>query len=251
MCALKNLTTHNNGSCFPWDMPTIQKDTPLCDGYRAYQFYKAYKSYKPLEDPNCDCLPDCEKTTFKSEIATVRLRDEMICNYISSDFSPPLDTEYGSPAAMGAWRFNGGLPSMYHRDYVYARLIDPDERKLVRFSKWGRDDKYFEQLCYERYSSFYAYLIVQIREPNVVQVARNVKVTFSEKLGIAGGTIGLFTGLSFISVIEIGYWLIRFVLERIWGISKANKPNDVVAIETGEEDTNRQTPKAWTITMDD
>lgn len=109
----------------------------------------------------------------------------------------------------------------------------------------------WEEICINRIPKDYAVLIVKIKDANMMQIVRNVKLSFAEKLGIAGGTIGLFTGLSFISVIEIGYWLIRFVLERIWGISKANKPNDVVAIETGEEDTNRQTPKAWTITMDD
>ncbi len=71
----------------------------------------------------------------------------------------------------------------------------------------------------------------------MVQVIQNVKVGFSEKLGIAGGTIGLFSGLSLVSVVEVAYWIIRAILEMITKFIRQ------LAKKGDEEDKNSQ--EAW------
>lgn len=72
-------------------------------------------------------------------------------------------------------------------------------------------------------------LTVQITEPTVMRIEKDVISTFTDQLGVIGdqilcclgyltltiqiftlgGTIGLFTGLSLISVAEALYWMIK------------------------------------------
>ena len=51
------------------------------------------------------------------------------------------------------------------------------------------------------------------------RVVRGVRATDSEKIAIIGGTLGLFTGISFISLIEIVFWVVRAVNVKVyeWG----------------------------------
>ena len=57
-----------------------------------------------------------------------------------------------------------------------------------------------------------------IKEPTMIQLVKDVKLTFEDKLGIFGGTIGVFTGISFITMIEIAYWLIILVIGKYGNI---------------------------------
>ena len=47
---------------------------------------------------------------------------------------------------------------------------------------------------------------VVLDSPYVGVVEKDVRVTWTEKFGMLGGTIGLFTGMSFISFMECFYW---------------------------------------------
>ncbi len=81
----------------------------------------------------------------------------------------------------------------------------------------------------------------------MLEIVKDIKVTFPDILGTvgeyinllkiclirinlfishSGGTIGLFTGLSLISVVEIFYWIYRYVIILIVNASSANNfPN--------------------------
>ena len=72
-----------------------------------------------------------------------------------------------------------------------------------------------KNVCHDRINRDHALLRIVINDPNVMQVVKSIRVSFGDKLGIAGGTIGLFTGLSLISVFETVYWFIRWLKEMI------------------------------------
>ena len=175
------------------------------------------EDYQAAEDPNCDCLPDCEKVTYKTEVSIVNLRADLTCNADNYARAPSMKSDYSSIHSLVYVR-DIALPGTRHRQF-YDRLTN-DKFKLV-------DNEFYENIiCRKMMTEQYALVIVQIRDPNLVQVIQNVKVTFSEKLGIAGGTVGLFTGLSFISVVEIIYWLLKFLWERIKVLKNMNKPTN-------------------------
>ncbi len=42
-----------------------------------------------------------------------------------------------------------------------------------------------------------------------MQIKRHFKASFSDRLGVIGGTLGLFTGISIISMVEAGFWFLK------------------------------------------
>ncbi len=233
MCALKNMTSHNNITCIPWDMPTLNDDIPVCNGHQTYKFFQAFKEYIPAKDPNCQCLPDCEKITYQIEQSNQRFREENMCDVTQDDITPSLLSDYDPIVTVMVIR-DIASPAIRLRN-VYDQLVAPDH-ELVRYDNILWQLNHWTKHCMKKVSKQYAYLIVQIREPNMVQVIYNVKVSFSEKLGIAGGTIGLFTGISLISVIEAAYWIIRGFIEAINKIVKSLNVNKVKNEEDAAHD---------------
>ena len=51
-----------------------------------------------------------------------------------------------------------------------------------------------------------------------------MRVSTFDKLSLIGGTMGLFTGISIITLIEIIYWMVRFIFfvlrKKLWKNSK-------------------------------
>ena len=58
-----------------------------------------------------------------------------------------------------------------------------------------------------------AKITMEISEPTVTNVQRDIKVTFVDQLGTIGGTLGLFCGLSIVSLLELVYYLLLSVTQ--------------------------------------
>ena len=83
------------------------------------------------------------------------------------------------------------------------------------------------KICRSAYKNNVAKVTLQIAEANVLQIKQDIRVTFTDKLGVigekmksycanilqlgiiflSGGTLGLFTGASLISLVEAIYWI--------------------------------------------
>ena len=50
---------------------------------------------------------------------------------------------------------------------------------------------------------------------SLTQVERDVKITLEGQLGVIGGTMGLFTGFSILSGVEIVYYIVKYFLARL------------------------------------
>ena len=103
-------------------------------------------------------------------------------------------------------------------DLAYCRHIAKEAGMMENWTP--------SEVCRERIPRDHALLRIVINDPNVLQIVKSMRVSFGEKLGIAGGTIGLFTGLSLISVIETVYWFTRLVKETLetYGRKRHHKP---------------------------
>ena len=59
---------------------------------------------------------------------------------------------------------------------------------------------------------------------SLLQVERDVKITLEGQLGVIGGTMGLFTGFSILSGVEIVYYIVKYFLARLrFRINQAEK----------------------------
>jgi hypothetical protein len=66
-------------------------------------------------------------------------------------------------------------------------------------------------LCYQFVEKFIAMVSVENPTSSVAKSAREPRVTFMDQLGTIGGTLGLFTGMSLLSMIEIVFFLYAFL----------------------------------------
>ena len=66
-------------------------------------------------------------------------------------------------------------------------------------------------LCYQFVEKFIAMVSVESPTSTVAKSAREPRVTFMDQLGTIGGTLGLFTGMSLLSMIEILFFLYAFL----------------------------------------
>ena len=49
--------------------------------------------------------------------------------------------------------------------------------------------------------------------PIITQIKLELRTSVFDMISAIGGTLGLFTGISVITFVEIGYWIVRFFLE--------------------------------------
>ncbi len=211
LCMIEYLSI--NGNCTPWDHIPMSPDVTICDGLNAYKFARAAMEYDPNQDEHCQCLPDCESVTFATEISTVSFDDDILCT--STSHADTAGVTFGNV---------GSFPKIINsRDVLHESMR---RRRLYELVKVGDavsrtgdvhnlffDQDGFDRHCREHLSKEHAILTVTMRDPNMLQIVKSTKFTFADRLGIAGGTIGLFTGLSLISIVEIAYWIIIWIVE--------------------------------------
>ena len=201
--------------CVPWDIPTLnvkdQAEIPLCDGVLAYKYQRMQESYDASNDPQCDCLPDCEYVSYSVETSIYPLNPNIHCE----------DDGYDLSLANVMLAREMDIPGMDFFQYVQDFFSDAwlevenfEEFYDVRHEGVNRDKEIFNN-CVDRLNKEHAVLHIVIKEPTFLKIVQNIRVGFADKLGIAGGTIGLFTGLSLISVVETGYWITRWLMERM------------------------------------
>lgn len=117
-------------------------------------------------------------------------------------------------------------------------LCAPNSRPAFE-KKFGISKQLGTMICELAFNHDIAKLTIEIAQPRVVEVVKDNKVTFPDILGtigelacyvknltlfnlwkmdcmFSGGTIGLFTGLSLISVIEIFFWIYKTIKEYLW-----------------------------------
>ena len=56
---------------------------------------------------------------------------------------------------------------------------------------------------------------VTFNSPMLLQITRDVKINFVGKLSAIGGNLGLFTGFSIMSFVELMYWFVKIVYTTI------------------------------------
>jgi hypothetical protein len=67
-------------------------------------------------------------------------------------------------------------------------------------------------LCRNFISNFVALVSVESPTDSITKSAREIRVTLIDQIGTVGGTLGLFTGMSILSMVEIGFFLVKFVM---------------------------------------
>jgi hypothetical protein len=133
---------------------------------------------------------------------------------------------------MDLWKSTGSVLTWLHKQF----LSDSSVAITSQEAEDGIELGLSKQICASTFKHDIAHMTLYIPRPKVLEVVQDKKVTFADMLGIVGevyipenqcfggnlptclicilgGTIGLFTGLSLLSVIEIIYWVYRTVVD--------------------------------------
>ena len=186
--------------CIPWDM--VRNDSQhgfeLCDSGGNGCFWKKMGSFKDygLFDSKCFCLSDCENVKY-SQFATLKPLDMEVC-------TNPSDLSY----------FLGSVSSvkLNQEALILSKMLVPmknvsDFDKIVDKIMQNHDEK----ICEKIKTKDRATIEIRLEGPTFMTLKRSKRVTFVDKLGSIGGTLGLFSGFSLLAIVELIHWIFKII----------------------------------------
>ena len=75
-------------------------------------------------------------------------------------------------------------------------------------------------LCHKMVETDMAVVKVRLATETYAESRQRIKMKLADKVASFGGTLGLFTGMSFLSIIEIAFWIAKGANRLIKGYSK-------------------------------
>ena len=206
--------------CTPWYYRNNITTVPICDMFGGYCFNKIMSTRKFYKRcPNC--LEDCNGVQLSWEKTFRPLNVEIICRRGSM---------------LHEYLLKSTKQHFSHDHYI--RLTTGDKEKIAQqfiyldnTMKNGNESDHYVTLCKDFVKKYVAIVTVETPTDEITKTLRDLKVTWMDKIGIIGGTLGLFTGVSMISIIPI----ITKIYKMIGGCKNENK--DEKCEEQGFSDT--------------
>lgn len=194
--------------CFPWHFPKpIGKQFPICTFYGNHCFNAKFKNLTYMTN-HCPCLPGCNSINYEYQIDSVRkFSDSEVM-----DFCP----WYSEKDLM---KIHGWYSTEYIYDDDISALMELKHNASYDFSP----DNHVMSICRKYIRSEYARITIRIDGSSYLRRVQSLKHGDADKFAIIGGTLGLFTGFSFIVIFELFYWIVLTIQRVFTYVSKSNK----------------------------
>ena len=88
---------------------------------------------------------------------------------------------------------------------------------------WGRDDTLGLESCQNYIQNNYARIKIRVDGSSYLKRLQSLKHGDADKFAIIGGTLGLFTGFSFIVIFKLIYWIIVTIKKVIMFLTNNNQ----------------------------
>ena len=221
MCLLRNLS--KTQPCIPWNIQNINNNVTLCHGRQSTLYFSALDAYSPKNDPHCNCPPDCEKISFIIDTAFIPVNIDKDCLGYAGGGQEVPETPYTKRSFHTVWERSIVLSSWLNRHFIEHLENNIVDDILIRSFSYGMfyQSLNHTSLCRRLSLENNVYIIMYVKEPTMIQLIKDVRLSLADKLGIFGGTIGVFTGISFITLIELVYWMIVAILSKFKAMRKA------------------------------
>ena len=138
-----------------------------------------------LSNPDDACLPSCKETKYSLRRVSFKSIDHMM-SILSAVY---------------------GVKDTSVHDHLFANKTGIDLLNLVQF------ETDVDAVSRKRFEKM-AFVDIGFGTSDYRLITRDVKATFFDKLSLIGGTLGLYTGFSVVSLIEIVFWLGKWFQER-------------------------------------
>lgn len=190
--------------CVPWYFPKNNTATArLCDPWEATAFKQLMSNISDVDCP--DCLPDCTATVYSASVTAAPFRR---CDYKNlgtsqlCNFDDATDPPIWAQQVMRQYEYENGA-----RPPKIAGL-NSNIRKFYDARASGKPVFTYDQnLAYDAYQKDIALVTFFFESTTVFEYSREVRMTTIQYISQMGGLLGLCMGFSFISFIEILYFL--------------------------------------------
>ena len=159
---------------------------------------------------------------------------EALCDFNNDESKGTIDM------ALREWhRTNSHVTHWYNMVARYLSwgrnpFFNPDVFNFEPSDKWefyyGLPKKDAQEMCKTVYKETIAKVTIEILDPMVLQIKKDIRTTFTQQLGAVGrnidarlnlntphsfsfqgGTLGLFTGASIVSLVELLFWIYKVI----------------------------------------
>ena len=207
----KTVREDQNKGCNPWFYPVTNKFVAnSCDPWDTKDFQKYFNN---LPDNECShCLPDCTSTVYETRISTAPFRKcdhtnlgvSRLCDFENDDMVPAM---WRQQVQDEYFTLMGDIPN-----YVASkspkmsstRQFVPSQSKLESLAL---KDYRIRNPTYEAFKNDIAIANFYFDKSTIIRFIRAPRMTWTDYISQIGGILGLAIGFSFLSLIEIIYWI--------------------------------------------
>ena len=173
-CAIKHAMSVCK--CLPWYYPNNFTKTPICEMFGANCFDIILSDERYYKKCNETCLEDCKGTSYVILPYKEKIDYQEVCE-------KPL-----------FWNIVQG----WSKSYDVIRLFEN-----LTMGKPLYDGKGMIKLCEHYVQNHISIVTIETPTDTVVKSKRIQRITFNDQLAFIGGTLGLFTGISILSIVEV------------------------------------------------
>ena len=206
------LNETQKNTCVPWFLPVITARHPICDPWKAKDFQNKMKMVGNDECKNC--LPDCEGI----EIRASRSADpfgpcdeksvgSFLCLMETDQFKGVPDPPKWGRTVLEEYMLRGTIPHYIlnevktnRRSYVFRQDEATESKEVLSTIENSNQG-------YDAYDKDIAMVTFFFESSNAMEFFRQPKTSLIEFISQFGGLLGLCMGFSFISVVELIYWM--------------------------------------------
>ena len=165
------------------------------------------------EDNFCDCPMECNSISYSFTTVSTPLDQDELC--------PDMQNEYSID------RTEDFLMKPFYQNPNPPKFV----RKMRHFKNNVSFDVSFNEMAYcKKYLQYKAEVIFKMAKDTIPVTIKSSRLSFFDKMSafgklfmllycnvyhfhIIGGTLGLFTGISILSMVEVVFWISRFWLK--------------------------------------
>ena len=183
--------SYSTMNCTPWNYPFFKPHQQTCNFYAVFHFEEQMRSSSNINQCQAKCPQECTKMLYTASISSEPFDWQGMCEDKNDNyrlyFDPNPFYQYSQPI--------GILKS-------YEQMV------------FNKNMSYLE-FCKETLKRI-AVVRIKLASNTVTAIKRSKRVTITGHIANIGGTLGLFTGMSIMSFIELTFWLCRFLHSLKW-----------------------------------
>ena len=169
--------------CLPWYYPNNFTITPICDMFGGKCFDMIMSDERHYKKCNKTCLEDCKGTTYVSFPFKEEINIGNICR-------EPLFNDFFKK-----------LNKRYENIHWFEHLTE---------GKWEGNSDGIE-LCHDYVKKYISIVTIETPTSTVVKNIRDQAVTLPDWIILIGGFLGLFCGISILSIFEIIFFCLKII----------------------------------------